>query len=142
MVVSAVMMVVPIARQRASASVVCRSSRCGSRWVAPMMGRVSPTMLATLTMTLTFRRRRPLVSVDGPVMLVMLVSPLCMMMLVTGWLPHLLLLVVMVRRRSLTVMALLWLVTLMSPWWVLMVMITLMMMRSLLRVMLVSAALA
>jgi hypothetical protein len=63
MVASAVMMVVPMARQRASASAVCRSSRCGSRWVASMMGRVSPTMLATLAMTLTVRQRRPLVGV-------------------------------------------------------------------------------
>lgn len=131
MVASAVMMVVPMARQRASASVVCRSSRCGSRWAASMMGRVSPTMLAMSAMTLTFRWRSPLVSVDGPVMLVVLVFPLCMVMLVMGCPPRLLLLVMMVRGRSLTVM---------SPRPVTLLMLPLMMMRSRLRVMLVSAA--
>lgn len=124
---------VPMARQQASAGVVCRSSRCGSHWVALMMRAVSPTMLVTLAMTLTFRRRRPLVSVDRPVMLVVLVSPLCLMMLVMGYPPRLLLLVMMVRRRSLTVM---------SPWPVTLLMLPLMMMRSLLRVMVASVALA
>lgn len=73
-----------------------------------MMRSMSPTMLATLaTMlaTLTFRRRRPLVIVDRPVMLVVLVFPLCMMMLVMGCPPRPPLLVMMVRGRSLTVMS-------------------------------------
>lgn len=132
--VSTGMMVLPMARQQASAGVVCRSSRCGSRWVALMMGRVTPTM------TSAFHRRRPLVSVDRLVMLVMLVLPLCVMMLVMRWLPHLLLLVVvLVRRRSLTLMALLrWVLMLMLP---LMMMLPLLrVMRSLLRVMVASAA--